>query len=107
VLPDLAQVTLTLQPVADDGRYLLVPESGVVPTRDDAGIAGIALRGLQTALDDGSPAALQSACVPCLTALRNGLRALLHYHLGTATLRTRQVMQSVQRLTDHSTGPAR
>jgi DNA repair protein RecO (recombination protein O) len=107
VLPDLAQVTLTLQPVADDGRYLLVPESGVVPTRDDAGIAGIALRGLQTALDDGSPAALQSACVPCLTPLRNGLRALLHYHLGTATLRTRQVMQSVQRLTDHSTGPAR
>ncbi|MEP7283459.1 MAG: hypothetical protein ABI696_15875, partial [Rubrivivax sp.] len=31
-------------------------------------------------------------------ALRSQLRALLHYHLGGAALRTRQVVQEVQRL---------
>jgi DNA repair protein RecO (recombination protein O) len=35
-----------------------------------------------------------------LTAIRPQLRAALHYHLGTTTLRTRQLMVDVQQLLD-------
>lgn len=101
VLPELALVTLTLQPVADAGRYQIVPESGVVATREESGaLRGNELRALQAALDGGDAAALQAACVPCTGPLRAALRALLHYHLGTPALRTRVVMQGVQRLLD-------
>ncbi len=107
VLPDLATVTLTVQPVSDDARYQLVPESGVVATREEAGaFTGSALRELQWALDGDSTAGLQAACVPVTPALRTALRALLHYHLGGSTLRTRQVMQGVQKLLDSTpSGP--
>jgi DNA repair protein RecO (recombination protein O) len=106
VLPDLALVTLTVQPVVDDARYQLVPESGVVATREVVGaFDGASLRALQKALDGGSTADLQAACVPSIGPLRASLRGLLHYHLGTPALRTRQVMQSVQRLLD--TAPQR
>jgi DNA repair protein RecO (recombination protein O) len=108
VLPELSRVTLTLQPVSDAARYQLIPESGVVPTNEDLGsLDGASLRELQRALDGDSPAALQSACVPCTSALRASLRALLHYHLGSGTLRSRQVMQSVQRLIDSTFTPSR
>ncbi len=101
VLPELGLVTLTQQAVADDRRYQLVPEAGVINTRDDAvAIDGSQLRALQSALDAADLAALQRACVVALPALRAALRALLHYHLGAAPLRTRQVMQGVQRLLD-------
>jgi len=90
-----------VQPVVDDVRYQLVPESGVVATREEAGaFDGAALRTLQKALDGASTAGLQAACVPLIGPLRASLRALLHYHLGTPALRTRQVMQGVQRLLD-------
>lgn len=102
VLPDLSLVTLTLQPVADNKRYQLVPEAGVSAARDDAAsFSGPTLRGLQTALDEATVPALQAACLPALAALRNTLRVLLHYHLGSTPLRTRQVMQGVQRLLDN------
>ena len=42
-------------------------------------------------------------CRPCmlaLPALRSSLRALLHYHLGSPLLRTRQVMADVRKLLD-------
>jgi len=108
VLPDLSMVTLTLKPVTDEQRYQLVPESGVVPTNEEAGsVGGAALRALQTALDHGRTSELQLACAPCLPALRSCLRGLLHYHLGLPALRTRQVMQSVQRLLDTAPGPTR
>ena len=38
------------------------------------------------------------ACARALPALRTQLRGLLHYHLGTNVLRTRQVMLDVQTL---------
>ncbi len=109
VMPDLSLVTLTQRPVTDDAGYQLIPESGVVPTHDEAvRIGGGTLRALQSILDhSGAPAELQAACLPCLGGLRAGLRALLHYHLGSATLRTRQVMQSVQRLIDPPTDAIR
>jgi DNA repair protein RecO (recombination protein O) len=43
---------------------------------------------------------LRAACKASASALRPQLRALLHYHLGSTALRTREVWQGVQRLTD-------
>ncbi len=101
VLPELGRVTLTQQVVADTRRYQLVPEAGVIAARDDAAaLDGSQLLALQAALALGDLAALQRACVVALPALRAALRALLHYHLGATPLRTRQVMQGVQRLLD-------
>jgi DNA repair protein RecO (recombination protein O) len=41
---------------------------------------------------------LRALCALQATALRVPLRNLLHYHLGPAPLRTRQVWQGVQKL---------
>jgi len=99
VLPDLSLVTLTQQPLQADSSYVLLPDAGVVATRDDeASISAGTLVQLQAALQYGSTAALQQACTAALPALKTALRALLHYHLGSSTLRTRQVMFELQRL---------
>lgn len=107
LLPDLSVVTLTLQPVAPQQRYVLVPEAGVMATRDEAGsLSGAQLVQLQAALkpDESVQATvgeLQRACLGILAPLRTTLRLLLHYHAGTSTLRTRLVMQGVQNLIAH------
>lgn len=102
VLPDLERITLTQQPLGRQAHYQLVPESGVVTTREEQGsLLGDQLHALQAALDEGNSAALQQACATCLPALRAALRSLLQYHLGTPALRTRQVMQGVQRLIEN------
>ena len=107
LLPDLSVVTLTLLPVAAEQRYVLVPEAGVMVAREEAGsLSGAQLLQLQAALHTeesvtATVAALQRACVPTLAPLRTALRALLHYHAGTSTLRTRTVMQGVQNLIAH------
>jgi len=99
VLPDLSVVTLTLQPVSPSGTYQLLAEAGVAEARPgDAALPGRALTALQAALDHGSLPALQHACGPLRVELRPLLRALLHYHLGSSVLRTRQVMLDVQAL---------
>jgi DNA repair protein RecO (recombination protein O) len=98
VLPLLNLQTLTLQPVQPQGRYTLRPEPGLVV--DEEGLTGDTWVGLQAALDHGHPAALRAACTPVSGALRAPLRGLLHYHLGHARLRTRQVMLDVQKLID-------
>jgi DNA repair protein RecO (recombination protein O) len=99
LLPDLAQVTLTLEEVREDTRYAVLPEAGVAaPRGGDASLTGACLIGLQAALTHGSMAALQQVCTQALPELKVTLRALLHYHLGSPTLRTRQVMLDVQSL---------
>jgi DNA repair protein RecO (recombination protein O) len=99
VLPDLSQVSLTQQPVQQDQRYTLLPEAGVAAAlAGEMGLTGDRLIGLQAALEHGSLAALQQACAPALTALKMQLRGLLQYHLGSAPLRTRQVMMDLQGL---------
>jgi DNA repair protein RecO (recombination protein O) len=45
-------------------------------------------------------AALRDATRPALAALKLQLRGLLHYHLGSPQLRTRQLMLDVRRLLD-------
>jgi DNA repair protein RecO (recombination protein O) len=107
LLPELNVATLTLDAVEPSGRYALRPEAGVVASAaEEALLSGDQLVGLQAALQHGSLAALHAACARCLAPLRSQLRALLHYHLGTPQLRTRQVMLDVQRLVD-SARPAR
>lgn len=99
LLPELDVVTQTQQPVDAAGGYALLPEVGLARARpDDPPLRAATLVALQAALEHGSVPALQQACAGDLPALRTQLRALLHYHLGHAPLRTRQVMLDVQGL---------
>jgi DNA repair protein RecO (recombination protein O) len=102
VLPALGTLTTTQQPLHDAGRYALHPELGVVAGegRDDA-LDGRALHLAQATLDAGAAGmltALQALCRGAPVAWRTQLRALLHYHLGGAPLRTRAVVRDLQRL---------
>jgi DNA repair protein RecO (recombination protein O) len=99
VLPDLSLVTLTLEPVREQERYALLPEQGVSASPGaDNQLGGAVLIGLQAALQHGSLAALHERCGHALPELKAVLRALLHYHLGSPVLRTRQVMLDLQSL---------
>lgn len=104
LLPDLALVSHTQETVDPAARYALQPEAGVLEAPDGP-FAGVQLIGLQAALEHGSLPALQQACAVPLGPLRGALRALLHYHLGTPQLRTRQVMLDVQKLVDSARAP--
>ncbi|WOB09482.1 DNA repair protein RecO [Piscinibacter gummiphilus] len=99
LLPDLGLVTLTQEDIRLDQHYAIRSEAGVTaPRAGDAALSGPQLIGLQAALEHGSLAALQQACAPALPELKAILRGLLHYHLGSPVLRTRQVMLDVQSL---------
>ena len=99
LLPDLSLVTLTREVVQNEGAYGLLAEAGVgTPRAADPGLPGHVLIGIQAALEHGSLAALQQACALALPELKAALRSLLHYHLGSPILRTRQVMLDVQAL---------
>ena len=97
LLPDLSLVTQTQQTVRPAGRYALLPDAGVTDMLDGE-LSGEALIGLQAALEHGSLPALQQACRSCLGALKLPLRVLIQHQLGSAPLRTRQVMLGLQSL---------
>ena len=97
LLPDLAVVTQTAEPLQAAARYTLDSSSGLHPARHD-GISGAAWTGIAAALLHRAPAAVRAACRACAPGLRAPLRGLLHDHLGHAKLRTRQVWQDLQRL---------
>jgi len=96
VLPDLSTDTLSAQPLQVESRYSLQAQTGLVAS--PSGPRGASWLGLEAALAGGDWHALQAACAEVGTALRVPLREVLHYHLGPAPLRTRQVWQGVQRL---------
>ncbi|MBE7369745.1 DNA repair protein RecO [Ramlibacter pallidus] len=101
LLPSLDLQTATLAPLGDDVPYTLRPEGGLVEAHDGeerGSLAGAQWRALQAALDDPAPfhATLREAAV--LGELKPQLRALLHYHCGVNTLRTRQLMMDLQAL---------
>ncbi|MDE2397344.1 MAG: DNA repair protein RecO [Burkholderiales bacterium] len=98
VLPELDVETLTLRPAEAERRYALHPESGLVP--DAEGLRGSVWAALEAGLRSASRAELRAACTPFAGALRGPLRKLLHYHLGSAKLRTRQVMLELQKLAE-------
>jgi hypothetical protein len=86
-----------LQPVVAEGRYQLigVRRRGNARKRRGA-LDGAALRALQAARrrQHGRPAGRLRAVDR--TMLRPGLRALLQYHLGPYTLRTRQMLAELR-----------
>jgi DNA repair protein RecO (recombination protein O) len=103
VLPDLSLVTLTQQPLDGDRHYALRADAGVATATGADGETGGELRGdvlvgLQAALEHGSLEALRQACGRSLGELRVALRGLVHYHLGSSVLRTREVMRDLQSL---------
>ena len=110
VLPELGLVSQTLLPLRPRSRYLLNGEAGVVESAgDDSGLTGAQMSVLESALAStlatGSGASLRQAVVPALLPLRAQLRGLLHYHLGSPVLRTRDVMQGVRKLIDSGSLP--
>lgn len=96
LLPDLSLVTSTQTPVAAGQRYRLSAEHGVMSCGADGELHGLALIDVQAALQHGSIDALRHACAQALPAWRTVLRGMLQYHLGSASLRTRQLMIELQ-----------
>lgn len=106
VLPELDRVTLTVHALQPQALYTLHPESGVVAVgRDEPGVRGATWMRIESALATGLVQALRDAAAPALSALRGPLRQVLHYHLGSPVLRTRQVMADVQRFIDREIRP--
>ena len=87
------------QPAQHGFQFGQCRQAGVgAPRQGEPELAGRMLIGLQAALEHGSLPALQHACLPALSELKAVLRGLLHYHLGSSVLRTRQVMLQLQGL---------
>jgi DNA repair protein RecO (recombination protein O) len=101
LLPSLDRTTATQADLQARGSYQLRPEQGlVVASQSEGAMTGAHWLALQTALDHGAMAALQAACAQDLPTLKATLRGLLHYHLGSPRLRTRDVMIDAQQLMD-------
>lgn len=101
LLPQLDQQTMTLGGLDASQRYCLVPEGGLrqASSDDRHGIQGTQWLELQEALHDGAPfTTTLRACAAVQTELKPMLRAVLHYHCGVKTLRTRQMMIDIQAL---------
>jgi DNA repair protein RecO (recombination protein O) len=100
-LPSLDLQTGTLAPLDARQRYSLRPEGGLVEAHgaDERGsLAGAQWLEIQAALDDPAPFHATLRAAATLGELKTQLRALLHYHCGVATLRTRQLMIDLQSL---------
>ena len=101
LLPTLDMQTATLAPVLAEQRYSLRAEGGLVETDDPdprGSLEGAQWLALQQALDDPAPFHATLRAVAEMAELKPQLRALLHYHCGVATLRTRQLMMDLQAL---------
>jgi DNA repair protein RecO (recombination protein O) len=101
LLPSLDAQTMSLEPLDAQGRYTLVPEGGLIRAAENetrASLAGDQWRGLQQALDDPSSFTATLRHAAAAAELKPQLRALLHYHCGVTTLRTRQLMIDLQSL---------
>ncbi|MGE5450973.1 MAG: DNA repair protein RecO [Acidobacteriota bacterium] len=108
-LPDLSIETVSQTPLDAGQVYEVHPQLGVMSARwigeAEAGplvLDGAVLTQLEQALRPASGVlgsavpALMAACVPVLGELKTLLRGLIHYHLGSQTLRTRQLMMELQ-----------
>lgn len=101
LLPTLDVQTATLAALLPRERYALRPEGGLVEWEEPeprGTLAGAQWLALQRALDDPAPFHATLRIAAELPELKPQLRALLHYHCGTATLRTRQLMMDLQSL---------
>ena len=101
LLPQLDRQTMTLAPLDAEAAYTLVPEGGLRQSGQDDRyfLSGAQWMALQAALNQATPfAATLQECAHAMPALKPQLRALLHYHCGVKTLRTRQMMLDIQAL---------
>ncbi len=107
LLPSLDTQTMTLAPLQPDTRYCLVPEGGLRQSDpgghsgegDRHSLSGAQWIGLQTSIGDEAPfTATLRACSQVMEPLKPQLRALLNYHCGVGTLKTRQMMVDLQNL---------
>jgi DNA repair protein RecO (recombination protein O) len=101
LLPSLDAQTATLASLETDQRYALRPEGGLVEWHDAqerGSLSGAQWLDLQAALDDPAPFNATLQRVATMGELKPQLRALLHYHCGVNTLRTRQLMMDLQAL---------
>jgi len=101
LLPELDRVTATQQRLAADAPYQWLGDRGVVDA--DAQLPAARLPGgdlleIDAALRDDNLGALHVACATRLDRLKPVLRALVHYHLGSPSLRTRDVMRDARKL---------
>jgi DNA repair protein RecO (recombination protein O) len=101
VLPELDRQTQTAEPLQAEARYALDAEAGLRRARGDAAVpTGGEWTLIAAALSRDDHRALREACAPVAAGLRDGLRGLLHYHLGTSRMHTREVWQGLRRLAD-------
>jgi DNA repair protein RecO (recombination protein O) len=103
LLPELDRVTATQRPLAPASHYQWLGDRGVIeadPALPAARLPGADLLALQDALSQDSLGPLQAACATRLDRLKPVLRALVHYHLGSPVLRTREVMRDARHLID-------
>ena len=101
LLPELDRVTATQQRLAPDAPYQWLGDRGVVeadPALPAARLPGADLLEIDAALRDNNLGALHVACATRLDRLKPVLRALVHYHLGSPSLRTRDVMRDARKL---------
>jgi DNA repair protein RecO (recombination protein O) len=102
LLPSLDLQTSTQAPLDPQRRYSLLPEAGLAPARepgDRASLTGAQWLALQRALEERVPfTAALTVIAPTMAELKPQLRAVLNYHCGLGTLRTRQLMIDLQAL---------
>ncbi|MBC7664281.1 MAG: DNA repair protein RecO [Caulobacter sp.] len=101
LLPDLDRVTATQRRLVPESAYQWVGDRGLVDadaSSPAARLPGSDLLEIDAALRDNNLGALQVACATRLDRLKPVLRALVHYHLGSPTLRTREVMRDARKL---------
>ena len=103
LLPELDRVTATQQPLDPDAHYQLHGERGIVETGAASAaprLPGSDLIEIDAALRDYALGPLHVACATRLDRLKPVLRALVHYHLGSPVLRTRDVMRDAKQIID-------
>ena len=103
-LPDLSAQTVAGHAVLPEQNYELHADLGVSvvssvgePGGGPAAIPGQVLLDMESALKLSHPVpAMMAACMPALSELKVVLRTLIHYHLGSQMLRTRELMVELQ-----------
>jgi DNA repair protein RecO (recombination protein O) len=100
LLPELDRATATQRQLDPGASYQLHGDRGLIAAEPASGVAlsGADLQALATALQSGDLVALHAACARRLDRLKPALRSLVHYHLGTPSLRTRDVMRDARLL---------
>jgi DNA repair protein RecO (recombination protein O) len=99
VLPELDRNTATQEALVPGRAYALRADSGLVAAAPgEPAPAAEDWLAIAAALDAGDGARLRAASAAVLPALKAQLRGVLHYHLGSSQLRTRQAMIELRRL---------